>query len=92
MRAISCSLAAALLLVAVFCVACVNGGFNANSKSNYVIYWGQGYSTVDQSLRTYCTGQYDVIYISFLYKLVDPYVDLKKCKSPYFAGTSVSET
>lgn len=55
------------------------------SKSNYIMYWGQGYNSVkkgggDKPLKTYCDNDIiNVIQISFLYLTKLPYIDMKLC-------------
>ena len=62
-----------LLLVANLCVA---SAFNADSKSNVAVYWGQnsrGVPGSQESLATYCQSQdADIVILSFLNNFPDP--------------------
>lgn len=51
-----------LLISLAFLVATVRCGYDPGSKSNFVIYWGQGNGLGEKDLTEYCkTDDYNII-------------------------------
>ncbi|SCU84079.1 LAMI_0C06128g1_1 [Lachancea mirantina] len=48
-------------------------GFDAQSKTNVAVYWGQASAGSQESLATYCeSGDVDIVLLSFLYAFPNP--------------------
>ncbi|KAF2703686.1 glycoside hydrolase family 18 protein [Pleomassaria siparia CBS 279.74] len=92
-----------VVLLVLISASCVIGGFNANSKSNVAVYWGQnsvGQADSQDRLSHYCdTVDVDVILLAFLLQINGPggqpvlnfagQGDDKKCTR--FPGTDLAQ-